>query len=870
MTDEDQNTEKKVYTIYIEEGMIPRVSSTLMEKLVRFLFKKVDFDNESLSTLNEYAEKGKVVYTSLQGSNTSLLIMISLLKRYKFKIPVFAPGYSPYLFRNLYQKISVFIIRITRFFITIIKKRKHRFVVNQEYIDGIIGAGDPMILSLLSKKLFLRRFLKIKTDSIRYLIESQKKIEEPVYIFPQVMYWNRNPESTKNFITSKGTVDRGLFSAFFTVFKSATQPFMRIMTPVNLKEEIAASSSPDTDFIARNVRNKLLEMFNNDERSILGPVLKTHQEMMEKVLYHSNVMGTIHNKVREKGESEKKLRKKAYVYYREIAADFSIVYIRFFEKALDYIFRKIFDGIRYNPDDFRKIREAANQGPLILMPSHKSHMDYLIISYVFFKNKLIPPHILAGSNLKFFPMGKIFRRSGAFFMRRSFKGMDLYTSVFKQYIKTLVNEGYTFEFFIEGGRSRTGKLVSPKIGIMKYLIESIDEGYNRDLMLVPVNICYDRILEENSYQKELKGKQKKKESTGSFFKSRKLLQKTYGSVYFELGEPFSFLDFSGGIHDKDSVPSVIGSYMIKKISSIVTVTPFSLVASVILFSSEKGFSKKMIEYRLKTLYDYLKNLKVIMSGDLKDLQNFERVIDYVIDAYSRDSIIRQLEIDTEETADNGTEGIYVLEEEGRLKINFYKNSIVHLFVPAALLSLAIIVSSDKDSAKKTVRDTYNDLRNLFHREFMCFELDDENEKNYRKIFKYFEKKTLIKTEANLVIPDFHKIDDFRFWAKAVFDYLESYLIVLNTVIRSGRKKINKKDLMSSIRKYGVKMYSLGKIRLVESLSVVNYNNALLKFEEMGILKSGEKSRKTVEIEIVDIKAAEDLRDLILKNLTSFV
>lgn len=124
--------------------------------------------------------------------------------------------------------------------------------------------------------------------------------------------------------------------------------------------------------------------------------------------------------------------------------------IKYFERSLAFIFRKIFKGIEYDIEGIKKIREASKNGPVMLIPSHKSHMDYLIISSIFYREKMIPPHILSGANLTFFPMGTIFRRSGAFFMRRSFKGNELYTTILKQYIKTLINEGYSIEFFLEG------------------------------------------------------------------------------------------------------------------------------------------------------------------------------------------------------------------------------------------------------------------------------------------------------------------------------------------------------------------------------------------------------------------------------------
>ena len=132
----------------------------------------------------------------------------------------------------------------------------------------------------------------------------------------------------------------------------------------------------------------------------------------------------------------------------------------------------------------------------------KEQMLGWILSYICYKNKITLPHIAAGVNLSFFPMGTIFRHSGAFFIRRTFKGKKLYTSVFKQYLKTLVADSYLLEFFVEGGRTRTGRLVFPKMGIINYLVEAIDENYNKDLIFLPISINYDRVPEESSYIKE--------------------------------------------------------------------------------------------------------------------------------------------------------------------------------------------------------------------------------------------------------------------------------------------------------------------------------------------------------------------------------
>src|SRR4030042_2244475 len=168
--------------------------------------------------------------------------------------------------------------------------------------------------------------------------------------------------------------------------------------------------------------------------------------------------------------------------------------------------------------------------PFVIIPCHRSHIDYLLLSYIFYKNNIQMPFVAAGTNLSFFPMGYIFRKSGAFFLRRSFKGNDLYAEVFAKYIKVLLKEGLPLEFFIEGGRSRTGKMVMPKYGLLSVIIQAYQEKAVDDLAAIPVYIGYDRVVEEKAYSQELGGAEKEKEKATQMIKSGKLLRKRHGRV----------------------------------------------------------------------------------------------------------------------------------------------------------------------------------------------------------------------------------------------------------------------------------------------------------------------------------------------------
>src|SRR5262249_15377184 len=153
----------------------------------------------------------------------------------------------------------------------------------------------------------------------------------------------------------------------------------------------------------------------------------------------------------------------------------------------------------------------------VLLPSHKSHLDYILLSYVFFENGLQCPLIAAGDNLAFWPAGPLLRRCGAFFIRRSFKGARLYTTLVDSYVRKVLREGYAIEFFIEGGRSRSGKLLPPKAGLLSMVTEAAD-GAHADVAYVPISIGYERVVEQRSYVHELSGGEKEKEDAGALLK----------------------------------------------------------------------------------------------------------------------------------------------------------------------------------------------------------------------------------------------------------------------------------------------------------------------------------------------------------------
>ena len=189
-----------------------------------------------------------------------------------------------------------------------------------------------------------------------------------------------------------------------------------------------------------------------------------------------------------------------------------------------------------------KVTEYAKRNPIVLVPSHRSYFDFIILSsMLFYDRHLLPPHIAARENMAFGPFGFIWRKAGAFFLRRSFDD-PLYKSVFRTYVAYLIKEGFTQEFFIEGGRSRTGKTLAPRLGILSWNVEAFLASGRQDLYFVPIALTYERLVEEGAMVGELEGGAKTEESMLGLVRARRFLRLRFGSVFVNFGEPISLGD----------------------------------------------------------------------------------------------------------------------------------------------------------------------------------------------------------------------------------------------------------------------------------------------------------------------------------------
>ena len=299
--------------------------------------------------------------------------------------------------------------------------------------------------------------------------------------------------------------------------------------------EILAEQLPHERSVRKTSR-VLRAHFHKIRAAVIGPDLSTRRLLVDRVLDAEPVRKAITDQARRDGSEYLEAWKKAHRFAWEIAADYSNPVVKSLSFVLTAFWNRIYDGVTIHHLD--KLKQVAPGHEIVYVPCHRSHMDYLLLSYLLYQHGIVPPHIAAGDNLNLPVIGSALRRGGAFFLRRSIRGNALYAAVFSEYVAQLVGEGFSLEYFIEGGRSRTGRLMAPKGGMIAMTVRAFLRAPRRPVVFQPVYIGYEKLIEGKSYLDELTGQPKAKETIWALLRGvLEVLRSHYGKVTVNFGEP---------------------------------------------------------------------------------------------------------------------------------------------------------------------------------------------------------------------------------------------------------------------------------------------------------------------------------------------
>lgn len=508
-----------------------------------------------------------------------------------------------------------------------------------------------------------------------------------VQVIPTTVLWGRKPgkESRhKPYLQSLNGPQKAK-----AVIVSGRDCLVRISPVVSLRY-MADSHGTDTS-IAHKLARVARIHFSRQKLAASGPNLPSRQALFRRLMKSKAIEKAIEDEAKSKAISIEKARKEAHSMMDEIAADFSYSLVKKGDRLLGWLWNRIYQGLNIN--NASTVRKLAQDGhEIVYVPCHRSHMDYLLLSYVLYHEGMVPPHIAAGINLNFFPAGPIFRRGGAFFIRRSFKGNKLYSTIFREYLAELFAKGYSVEYFSEGGRSRTGRLLQAKTGMLAMTIQAMLRGLNRPVTLVPVYIGYEHVMEVGTYAKELRGKRKEKENASLVIRTIRKLR-NFGQGYVNFGEPIplnQYLNEHAPEWSKDIDPmgstkpqwlnpvvNDLATKMMTNINDAAAANALTLCATALLASRQRALSRDSLVNQIDCYLSLLRNVSYSDTYTVPS-ENAEQLVKH---AESLDKFL----IESDSMGD-----IISLDRNQSILMTYYRNNIIHLFSIPSLIAQMLV------------------------------------------------------------------------------------------------------------------------------------------------------------------------------------
>ncbi len=516
----------------------------LLAYLYHRFFEHIRVDETWIRTVREAASKGSVVYVLRNLSFLDFLALDHLTKRYELPRIRFANDLGLWVLEPMGKGWLRALAP------------QDRTAAAHELISVIEDGGSaalflkraPTVMSRASGKAGPRQSMTEGDDLVRALFALQRRRTEPILLVPQVFVWSKLPDERRPGVVAALLGSRewpGKIRTTLQFLRNYGHVAFRAGEPVDLREYLLSAEREeggpsDDGALIRRLTYSMLRKLERERRCIVGPVKKPLDRIRQEVV-RSPKLQTIIRDLAGDGESERLvLTQRAYTILRELEAQQDPALVARLEPAFDYIINRIYDGIEVDQEGLERVRQAARRGNIVLLPSHRSHLDYVVLHYLFHKNDLQLPLVASGDNLSFFPLGILFRRAGAFFIRRSFANDRLYAAVVDAYIRRLIREGHAIEFYIEGGRSRSGKLLSPKLGLLSMVVDAALNVPHREVFFVPVSVGYDRLVEGTSYVHENLGGEKQKETARGLLQAARLLRGRYGRVTVQFGNIIPF------------------------------------------------------------------------------------------------------------------------------------------------------------------------------------------------------------------------------------------------------------------------------------------------------------------------------------------
>lgn len=679
--------------------------------------------------------------------------------------------------------------------------------------------------------------------------------ELDVQIVPVSLFWGRSPMKEKSWLQlllSDSWSVASPLQQLLIILLNGRRTYVQFSRPFSL-QTIFEDSEQEPNRAVRKAARILRVHFRRVRQTVLGPNLSHRYNLVNDLVSRTAISEAIDAHAEREGVPTSEARELARKYADEIAANLQISTIHFLERILNRLWNKIYRGINANNIDI--VRDVTKDHAVIYVPCHRSHIDYLLLSSLLFAEGIMVPHIAAGINLNLPVVGSILRRGGAFFMRRSFKGNKLYAAIFSEYIHTIFKQGNSVEYFVEGGRSRTGRMLTPKSGMVAMTVNSYLRDQQKPIAFVPVYLGYEKVLEGSTYLGELRGKKKQKESVFGLFKTLKNLRKSFGKVSVNFGEPIllhhylneanpNWLNDKGTADERppwfSETVNQLTTDIATRINAAAALNPINLTALVLLSTQRQAMDAKVLA-NLMTLFASL-----IKAMPYSDYMTFA-------EGDGSDWLHYAEEMGLVERQSNALGDIIALRDRNAILLTYNRNNILHFFAVPALI--ASLVHNNNHMPKAKVLELFRSIYPYIKSELFLKWDSSEIDAVFEGWLQVLVEQQLLTLEAdNIVRPEIGSSLFVRLsvLARFVMPTLERYYIAIAVLTRQGSGKLDATQLEEESTQMAERMSILFGLNAPEFFDKSLFRNFIGQLQEKQVLEENADGKLTYDIQVAQV------------------
>ena len=690
------------------------------------------------------------------------------------------------------------------------------------------------------KGFIFRRPSPTGSERLRRLVAAADARQQELLLIPVAIYWGRSPQKERSvfkLLFSENWDVASRTRKFFATLLLGRNTLLRFSDPLPLSSII--SGDLDSEVAFRKVSRILRVHFRQRRTATVGPDLSNRRTLVNQVVRSQGVRKAIAAEAGDEPAALEQARRNARRYAQEIAADISYPTIRIVERFLRWLWTRIYDGVEIA--HINRLHEVAKDKEVVYVPCHRSHFDYLLLGFILYEQGLHTPHIAAGINLNIPIVGPILRRGGAFFLRRSFKGNRLYAAVFDAYLDQILQRGYSVEYFVEGTRSRTGRLLQPKGGMLVMTVHSYIRNPKRPIVFVPVYFGYEKLIEGDSFISELSGSEKKKETLFGLIRSVKSLRENFGKVYVNIAEPIELDPVLDTLKPdwRDAVPESgerppwlgdivdeIGIDIMSNINASAAVTPISLLACVMLATPKQKIGAQELRRQLELYLSLMKKFSYSESVTLPD--------------WTPEKIIRHgLDLDVLSRTSHPMGDVIHMTEHTAVLMTYFRNNILHLLAVPASVACCFIQGRELEHAElqRLIRLIYPFMRKELCLKWNYDEIDDVTTQAIEALLQLEiltrgrNKKMLVRPRAGSA-----KAYQLLMLGQSMVPMLQRFYLVIAILVHHGSGRLTRGNLESLCQQSAERLSMIYGLHSPDFFSKTLFHDFIKTLQDLNVLR----------------------------------